>query len=336
MMTPDQGAGAALFDTARKEEPRLFFHDRPRPPADLRGEILAGLRERPRRIAPKFFYDARGAGLFDRITEQPEYYLTRTERELFQRHHADMAAAAGRGRTLIEPGSGSSEKVELLLDSLRPRAYVPLEITESHLQRAAEHLVERYPWLHVHAVCADYSHGLDLPAELPADARLLFFPGSTIGNFEPPAARRFLGYLRQACGDDGALLIGVDLRKDPAVLNAAYNDAAAVTAAFNLNVLTHINRVADGNFDPALFLHRAFFNDRQGRVEMHLESLARQRVTVAGEVFEIGAGEMIHTENSYKYRLSEFQDLAEAAGFQPRHTWCDERQWFSVHLLDAV
>ncbi len=336
METLNRGAGAGTSRPPEPEHQRLFVHTRPRPPADERGELLRGLREPPRCIAPKFFYDSHGAKLFDRITEQPEYYPTRVERELFRQHHRDIAAAVGPERLLIEPGSGSSEKVELLLESLRPSAYVPLEITESHLLGASRQLVQRYPWLTVHAVCADYSEGLDLPAELPAGPRLLFFPGSTIGNFEPEPARRFLRFLRRACGDDGSLLIGVDLRKEPAVLEAAYNDRAGVTAAFNLNVLNHVNRLVDGDFDPAQFRHCAFFNGTDSRVEMHLESLVDQTVTLANSPIAIAAGERIHTENSYKYTLDGFRELADNAGFRPRETWCDERHWFSLHLLDAV
>lgn len=316
--------------------PRLTFHIRHREEADQRHEVLAGLCEKPRSIPPKFFYDSKGAHLFDCITQQPEYYLTRVERNIFFRYRKDIAAAIGRGSVLIEPGSGNSEKVELLLDSLRPQAYVPLDITESHLRDAAQRLVERYSWLCVHAVCGDYSSGLDLPAELPRTRRLVFFPGSTIGNFEPALAGRFLHLLRRACGENGALLIGVDLRKDAAVLNAAYNDKAGLTAAFNLNVLEHVNRIVDSNFDPTCFHHHAFFNEEHSRVEMHLESLMDQKVSVAGQVLDLAAGETIHTENSYKYSVEGFQNLAESAGFKACRTWCDDDNQFSVHLLNSA
>jgi len=316
--------------------PRLFFHRLPQARENLVGELLDSLQRQPRHIAPKFFYDSAGARLFDHITRLPEYYPTRLERQIFIRYKAEMAAEVGTGRVLIEPGSGSSEKVALLLDALRPSAYVPVEITESHLLAAARHLVERNPWLRVHAVCADYSNGMQLPAEIPPGPRLVFFPGSTIGNFEPATARRFLRHLHSACGDKGMLLIGVDLRKDPAVLNAAYNDSAGVTARFNLNILNHVNRLARGNFATANFRHLAFFNDRQSRVEMHLESRCNHRVRLARTGLPLAAGERIHTENSYKYTPEGFRALAAQAGFSAHRTWLDSNGWMSVHLFDAI
>jgi len=325
----------ALAPTLQDKQ-RLFVHCQPIQPQDATAELLAGLAQPPRSIAPKFFYDSHGAQLFDRITQLPEYYLTRVERQVFVEHSADMAAAIGMNRILIEPGSGSSEKVELLLDTLQPSAYVAIDITESHLLRAAKRLVGRYPWLQVHAVCADYSDGIDLPQELPDAPRIVFFPGSTIGNFEPAAARDFLGHMRQACGNDGALLIGVDQPKHPRILNAAYNDSEEITASFNLNILNHVNVLADGDFNVANFRHLAYFDSIQSRIEMHLESLCAQTVTLAGETFDIAPGERIHTENSYKYSDEAFHSLAEEAGFRHHTTWKDPQNWFSVHLLDAV
>ncbi len=333
MGNPEQ---ALIAQRHSVEGERLRLHHQPRPDGDRVRELLAGLRAEPRSIAPKYFYDSRGAALFDRITLQPEYYPTRVERDIFYRYRDDMAAAVGRGNVLIEPGSGSSEKVVLLLEQLRPSVYVPLEITESHLHSAARQLVEDYPWLRVDAICADYSDGIPLPADLPDKPRLLFYPGSTIGNFEPADARDFLAQLRIAAGDNGHLLIGVDLRKDPAILNAAYNDAAGVTADFNRNVLNHVNRVAGSDFDPDRFRHLAFFNEEKSRVEMHLESLSDQPVILAGESIFLHAGERIHTENSYKYSLDGFVELATDAGFESRQCWCDPLEWFSVHLLAAV
>ena len=321
-------------ESAANERLRLYYQ--PRPAENTREEILTGLTANPRRIAPKFFYDSKGAALFDQITRLPEYYLSRVERQIFRQHSKDMAQTVGRGRVLIEPGSGSSEKVTMLLDAFRPAAYVPLEITESHLLRASHQLVMQYPWLSVHGICADYSSNIPLPDTLPDAPRLLFFPGSTIGNFEPTAARIFLGHLHDACGDDGALLIGVDLRKKSNILNAAYNDSAHVTAQFNLNILDHTNHLADGNFNRDFFRHLAFFNDDESRVEMHLESLESQTVTVAETPLYLEAGERIHTENSYKYSVESFQAMAAEAGFKPRRFWVDPAGWFSVHLLDAA
>lgn len=321
---------------ATPAHPRLVFHQQPRHSHHPRDEILAGLRQRPRTISPKFLYDETGAQLFDDITEQPEYYLTRTERQILLQHRGEMSAVVGTGSVLIEPGCGVCEKVELLLEQLQPSVYIPLDISEHHLHCAAQRLVQRYPWLHIRAVFCDYTQGLELPEGIPRSARLLFFPGSTVGNFEPAVARQFLGCLRNACGDDGALLIGVDLRKDAGTLHAAYNDRAGVTAAFNLNVLNHINRLVDGNFEPDRFRHLAFFNERHSRIEMHLESLMDHQVTLSGEVFHFAAGERIHTENSYKYTVDDFRRLSGAAGFSLTRTWCDDAGQFSVNLLQAA
>lgn len=334
MTTAINTARTAENESAGSE--RLQVHYSPRPPVDVAEEIIAGLESRPRTISPKFFYDSRGAALFDRITLLPEYYPTRIERQIFTRYRKEIAEAVGSNRVLIEPGSGSSEKVELLLDALRPSAYVPLEITESHLLKAANHLIDTYPWLHVHAVCADYSDGLDIPATLPADPRLVFFPGSTIGNFDPAEAEQFLSQLRDAVDDRGALLIGVDNVKDIDILEAAYNDNQGITARFNLNALNHVNRLANGTFDTGKFRHVAFFNRKARRIEMHLQSLCDQTVTLADHSIDFGEGERIHTENSYKYSIHDFHELAQQAGFEPQHTWSDDREWFSVHLLRAA
>ncbi|PLW84425.1 L-histidine N(alpha)-methyltransferase [Kineobactrum sediminis] len=328
-------APAAPIPLDGEGESRLSFVRQPRSSVNAVSEILAGLASQPKSLSPKFFYDSLGASLFDRITVLPEYYLTRSERDIFKRYESHIAAALGTGRILIEPGSGSSEKVELLLNALRPGAYVPLEITESHVLEASRNLVKRYPWLTVHAICADYTGGMDLPASLPPGQRLLFFPGSTIGNFEPADASRFLREMHRVCGDGGSLLIGVDLRKDEAVLNAAYNDSEGITARFNRNILTHVNRLADADFDIEQFQHMAFFNPIESRIEMHLESLKDQCVRVGAREVQLEAGERIHTENSYKYTVEGFQDVARLAGFTPRETWYDEAGWFSVQLLDA-
>ena len=335
-LTSAVGGAEPRLSTTQPAHPRLVFHQKSRTARHPRDEILAGLRQRHRTISPKFLYDEAGAKLFDDITEQPEYYLTRTERQILLQHRREMSATVGTGSVLIEPGCGVCEKVELLLEQLQPRLYIPLDISERHLQCAAQRLVKRYPWLHVQAVSCDYAQGFELPENLPGSSRLLFFPGSTVGNFEPAVARQFLGCLRKACGENGALLIGVDLRKDTSVLNAAYNDRAGVTAAFNLNVLNHINRLVDGNFDTDRFRHQAFFNDQHSRIEMHLESQVDHDVTLAGEVFHFAAGERIHTENSYKYTVNDFRRLSRAAGFSLTHTWCDAARQFSVNLLHAA
>jgi dimethylhistidine N-methyltransferase len=308
------------------------------PPADqARAEILAGLRARPKRLAPKFFYDARGSALFDAICAQPEYYPTRTELSILRAHAADMAAALGEQVMVVELGSGSSIKIRLLLDVLHnPCAYVPVDIAREHLAQAAHRINAAYPALEVLPVCADFTRHFRLPAPKRAAARIaVYFPGSTIGNFEPMAAQRLLEMIRLRVGEGGALLIGVDLKKDVAVLHAAYNDAAGITAEFNRNILAHVNRLAAADFDPQAFEHRAFYNAVAGRIEMHLVSRQAQRVSVAGTVVEFAAGETLHTENSYKYSLAEFEALAARARFAVERVWTDAQHLFSVQLLRA-
>lgn len=308
-------------------------HDLAPEQEDFRDAVWAGLG-RPQKTLPcKFFYDAHGSALFDAICELPEYYPTRTELSILRDCADELAALAGPGRVLVEYGSGSSTKVRLLLDALSPAAYMALDISREHLLAATAALAHERPALRVLAVCADYTGALRLP-EIPGSAaRLGFFPGSTIGNFTPLEAARFLGAMHRQLGPGGALVIGVDLKKDPAILEAAYNDAAGVTAAFNLNLLERINRELDGDFDLAAFAHRAVYNPQAGRVEMHLESTAARHATVAGRRFAFAAGERIHTENSYKYTVAQFQQLATQTGFHPRRVWTDPAGLFSVHYL---
>jgi L-histidine Nalpha-methyltransferase len=303
-----------------------------------RAEILAGLKSTPKRLSPKFFYDETGSALFDEICEQPEYYPTRTELAIMQAHAPDMAAALGSGVMVVELGSGSSVKIRLLLDALdKPSAYVPVDISREHLAQAAHRINEAYPSLEVLPVSADFTQPFRLPrARQRAQRVVVYFPGSTIGNFEPMAALRLLEMIRMRVGEGGGLLVGVDLKKEAALLNAAYNDAAGVTARFNRNILAHINHVADARFDAERFEHRAFYNPSLGRIEMHLVSPVAQRIQVAREMIEFAAGESIHTENSYKYSLAEFASLANRAGFVVDGLWTDARQLFSVQLLRAT
>ncbi|MGH8455092.1 MAG: L-histidine N(alpha)-methyltransferase, partial [Nevskiales bacterium] len=274
---------------------------------------------------------------FDAICNQPEYYLTRTEIGIMQAHAADMADALGANAMVVELGSGSSVKTRLLLDVLQePCAYVPVDISREHLANAASRINAAYPALEVLPVSADFTRPFRLPVPKRGASRVMvYFPGSTIGNFEPMAAMRLLGLIRTLAGSGGALLIGVDLKKDLSVLDAAYNDAAGVTARFNRNMLAHVNRLVDAEFDPASFDHHAFYNARAGRIEMHLVSRGPQRIQVAGEAVEFAAGESIHTENSYKYSLGEFAELARRAGFAADRQWTDAQQLFSVQLLRA-
>jgi dimethylhistidine N-methyltransferase len=297
-------------------------------------EVLAGLSKPQKELSPKFFYDARGCELFDLICASPEYYPTRAELSIMRAHARAMAAVVGRECSLIEIGCGNSEKTRALLEELRPRVFTAIDIAREQLETSCNALAASFPQMRVVAVRADFARGFVLPADADATARrVLYFPGSTIGNFTPGEARAFLSRWAPQLGAGGGALIGVDLKKDPAVLSAAYNDAQGITAAFNLNVLAHINRELGADFDSSAFRHDAHFNAAAGRIEMHLTSLKAQRATLAGRVFEFRAGETIHTENSYKYEIAEFQALARTAGFEAVQSWTDEGRLFSVHYF---
>ena len=313
--------------------PNIQFHDLHPTLADFRDEAVAGLRQRPRRIPPKFFYDERGSQLFDAITATAEYYPTRSEMEILATRAGEIAERIGTGSLLVEPGGGSCAKVRILLSGLEPVAYVPMDISRDHLHAAAQELAAEFPWLEVHAAHADFTQQMELPPSAPEGPRVAFFPGSSIGNFDPEAAVGFIAAVAELVGPGGFLLIGVDLRKEKAVLDAAYDDAAGATAAFNLNLLERMNRELEADFDLDAWAHCAGYNEQMGRVEMHLQSLRDQQVRVAGEVFDFSAGETIHTENSYKYRIDEFQDLARRAGMDSVGVWTDRNGLFSVHLL---
>ena len=298
-------------------------------------DVLEGLSLPSKALSPKYFYDEHGSALFEAICELPEYYPTRTEMAIMRAHVGEMAQRVGPDCLLIEYGSGSGRKTRVLIAALAPVSYMPIDIAREQLTRAAAELGREFPELQILAVCADYSRPLALPAVegTPARRCVVYFPGSTIGNLALAEARQFL---RDACtmvGPGGAMLVGVDLKKDEALLNAAYNDAQGVTAAFNLNLLTRINRELGADFDPGAFHHRAFYNAALSRIEMHLVSGKRQSVTIAGHRFEFAAGETIHTENSCKYSVDEFQALARSAGFVPEHCWPDPAQLFAVHYL---
>jgi dimethylhistidine N-methyltransferase len=314
---------------------RFSFHDQHPSLSSLRDEVVRGLSRRPRSIPPKFFYDAEGSRLFQAICELPEYYLTRTEIGILSTRAGEIAGLIRPDSVLVELGSGSSEKLRILVEAIRPAACMPVDISRGHLLAAARGLAQDYPWLEVCAVCLDYSRSLELPACARGGRKVAVFPGSSIGNFEPERAAALLKSVRKVVAPAGGLLIGVDLKKDRERLHAAYNDAQGVTAAFNLNLLARINRELGADFDLDAFRHRALYNADQGRVEMYLESLRRQAVSVDGQRFDFDAGECLHTENSYKYDLHEFQELARAAGFEPVRTWTDPDRLFSVHYLGA-
>lgn len=301
---------------------------------EVLAEILSGLRLPQKRLPSKYFYDERGCELFEQICRLPEYYLTRTELEIMRAHVAEMALLVGRRVLLVEMGSGASIKTRLLLDRLRdPAAYVPVDISRSYLDQAQVDLSRDYPALEILPVCADFTRPFDLPTPtVPALRNIFYMPGSTLGNFEPAAAQRLLRQIATMAGQGGALLIGLDLRKDLASLEAAYNDSAGVTAKFNLNLLERLNREYDADFDTAAFRHRAHYNSEQGRIEMHLTSRRAQTVMVGGHPIEVACGESIHTENSYKYDLREFDGWASAAGFSRHQAWTDSQQRFAVLL----
>jgi dimethylhistidine N-methyltransferase len=302
------------------------------PVPDFRQDVVAGLSAPRKSIPPKYFYDAAGSRLFERICRLREYYLTRAELSLTRRNIASIARFAGKGCQLIEYGSGESLKTRLLIRALRPAVYVPVDISASALRAAARRLAREFPWLEILPLAADFSRPVDVPGMGPYRRRVAYFPGSTIGNLTPGQAQAFL---RVSRGQAARMLVGVDVRKDANVLHAAYNDAAGVTAAFNLNLLKRINRELRGGFDLGKFAHYAFYNPAAGRIEMHLVALARHAVRVAGHRFEFDAGESIHTENSYKYSVEGFRALAAAAGFRATRLWTDRKGLFALHGLEA-
>jgi len=300
---------------------------------DLRAEVLAGFSVRPRAVPPKFFYDEPGSQLFDRICELPEYYQTRTEMGILQAALPELVQLLGTECMLVELGSGASRKVRLLLEQLRPDAYVGVDISREFLLTSTRALAQDYPWLEVHAACVDFSTGLAIPHRDLDMHKVAFYPGSSIGNFAPEEAVHLLKDVARLVGDEGHLLIGVDLKKPVGILDAAYNDAAGVTAAFNLNLLHRIRRELDTDLEPDTFEHYAFYNPLEGRIEMHLISRLCQEVRVEDRTFTFEAGEGIHTENSYKYTVAEFGALALNAGFHQQRVWLDDQALFSVHLL---
>ncbi len=301
-------------------------------------DVLAGLALDQKAIPPKYFYDERGSALFDDITALEEYYPTRTERLILETNARSMAARLGTDCVLVEYGSGSSVKTRLLLDALdSPAAYVPIDVSEEHLLRAAAGIAADYPGLRVQPVVADFTQPIVLPASLPANARrIAYFPGSTIGNFLPSDARTLLAGMATLAGEEGGALIGVDLEKPLSVLEPAYNDARGVTAEFNLNVLRRANEELGADFDLSSFEHLAFYNGEARRIEMHLVSTVSQEVTVAGTTFSFAASETIHTEYSHKYTPERFDDLARLAGLKIVESWTDPRQWFGVFYLEAA
>jgi len=296
--------------------------------------VIAGLGDSPKWLSAKYFYDAAGSDLFEQITRLPEYYPTRTELKILRENTRAMAAAIPLAAALVEFGAGSSRKARILIEAApQIAAYVPVDISAEFLAQEAASVRRDISGIAVLPVVADFTRDFELPSQVRSRPRVGFFPGSTIGNFEPEDAAEFLRQAGRILGPGATMIVGVDRIKDEAVLNAAYDDAAGVTAQFNLNILARMNRELGGDFDLAAFRHRAFYNVAGHRIEMHLESLKDQAVTVAGRTFEFHAGETIHTENSYKYTVESFRALAESAGWRPVACWTDENGWFAVHAL---
>jgi dimethylhistidine N-methyltransferase len=303
------------------------------------GNLLTGLAKTPKEIACKYFYDAAGSHLFEQICELPEYYQTRTEMALLSRHADEIASLMGESVEILEFGAGSLRKVRILLDAARtPYAYTPLDISGDYLQEVVRALAAEYPALVLRPVVGDFTCPLEIP-DLPGrnskiSRRAGFFPGSTIGNFKPDAAMALLRQMRASL-NGGGLLIGVDLVKDPVRLHAAYNDAAGITGLFNKNLMTRANRELGADFDTDGFAHYAPYNAAAHRIEMYLVSLKRQSVTIGAERFDFAAGEPVHTEDSHKYTIESFREMAARAGFNPRAVWTDEERLFSVHWLES-
>jgi dimethylhistidine N-methyltransferase len=299
-------------------------------------DAKSGLAAVPKWLSAKYFYDARGSELFEDITRLPEYYLTRTELGMLHEHAPEIARLLGEDFALIEFGSGSSTKVRLILDQVTTHGtYMPIDISKASLAAGSETIGADYPDIEVVAVCADYSRAFELPDPARYRRRVVFFPGSTIGNFDKAEAAQFFRDTDALLLPSDAMIVGVDLKKDAAILNAAYNDAAGVTAAFNLNLLHRMNRELGADFDPSRFAHEAFYNEEAGRIEMHLRSQGEQLVHLGGATFHFDDGETIHTESSYKYTVDDFRQLLEGTRFELTETWIDEARLFSVHSLEV-
>ena len=322
----------------------LRFFDNQPVADDILTEVIAGLSQ-PKKVLPaKYFYNEQGSRLFEAITQLPEYYPTRVEINLLREHREKIATLLKEDVWLLEYGSGASLKIRLLLQAIKPNCYVPMDISKDFLLASAESLMEDYPWLNVYAACVDYSQPVRLPADMITSAQKIgFFPGSSIGNFSPHEAQIFLQGVRKTLGNDGALLIGVDLQKDKHVLEAAYNDCQGITAAFNFNILHHINQILGTQFNVDYFEHKAIYSEEKCRIEMHLVSTMDQIVKISDTHILNGksknitfqTGESIHTENSYKYSKQSFTDLVEGAGFEVHECWSDDKSYFAMFYLNC-
>ena len=305
---------------------------------DITGDVLAGLSTTPKSLPSKYFYDERGSRLFEQITREPEYYLTRVELDLLEASMPAIAAAVAPHAHVVEYGSGSGRKTHLLLDGLTdPVAYTPIEISRTALLASVKHLAEAYPDVEMLPVCADFTQPVPLPAPARGNGHVLvFFPGSTLGNFLPEDAERLLRSMHATMGAGGRALVGIDLDKDPVLIEAAYNDAAGITADFTLNLLLRLNRDIGSDFDLAAFAHRAVYSRERMRIETHLVSLVDQVVHVAGQRFPFTEGEAMEVEYSHKYTDASFSALAARAGLRVLARWNDARNWFGLRLLERI
>ncbi|WP_251359696.1 L-histidine N(alpha)-methyltransferase [Kangiella sp. TOML190] len=297
--------------------------------------LLAGLLAEQKYINPKYFYDKNGSELFERITQLDEYYPTRTERTILIQNAEEMASYFDKSAVIIEPGAGACEKIQLILEAIHPEAYLPQDVSKRFLQQAAQTIKDKFPWLKVYPIVSDFAKPIEIPKEFRNKPSYVFYPGSTIGNFEPESAVSFLKNMRQLVGDDGGILLGADLHKEPAVIEAAYNDTHGVTAKFNLNMLSNVNRQLGSAIDASKFSHRAFYNEKLHRIEMHLVSMQQQAYFVDGKQIDFKAGETIHTENSYKFSLEDIDKMAQGSGFQRIKTWTDKDGYFSLNFFRA-
>lgn len=303
----------------------------------LKQELLEGLLAEKKYINPKFFYDEAGSQLFEKIMQLPEYYPSRTEMTLLEKHQNEIAEAIGENKVLIEPGAGNCEKVQYILPTLQPKCYVPIDISADFLFESASNLQTKFPHVHIHAVADDMKAKVDVPEAFKTNHKVVFYPGSTIGNYKPAQALEFLKHVRELVGKEGGLLIGIDLQKDKEILDAAYNDKDGVTALFNLNVLNHVNKLLDSKIDAELFEHVAFYNEEHCRIEMHLECKADHQCHIEdlGQL-NFFASERIHTEYSYKYTIESFSQLAAQAGLKLENYWVDKDELFSVQYYVAL
>jgi dimethylhistidine N-methyltransferase len=323
---------------------KLVVEDNDYFPSDaIAAEVLAGLAQSPKQISPKYFYDQKGSALFDAITRLDEYYVPRVEQQIFEQYRLEICTAIGAGSTLIEPGAGSCEKVKWLLPELQPEVYIPMDISAEHLEASATEFSKAYPDLRVMPQVRDHTIDMNIDIEAGAARPVFFYPGSSIGNFGPESAEEFLRSIRDQLQSNaqnesasGGLLIGVDAKKDKALLDAAYNDREGVTAEFNVNALTHLNQLLEGNISTESFVHHAFYDENFGRIEMHLRCTKSHNAQLAGQSLEFTEDELIHTEYSYTYHPDEFIALAARAGFKIKELWQDPSKWYSVMYFEPA